>query len=269
MGATTPPELIAFAGTLADVAGVVLRRHFRRGVRVESKADQSPVTVADRETEQALRDAILARYPQHGVRGEELGHVNPSAEYVWVLDPIDGTKSFITGKPLFTTLIGLLHRGPRGEAPVLGVIDQPIMRERWLGATGTPTTFNGAPCRVQERASLQDATLFTTGAVSATRPSWCPESERAVLDHLIDDVKLTQYSTDGYAFGLLASGFIDLVAECGTEPHDFCAAIPVVLGAGGVISDWRGSTLDCGRRSHVLASCGPILHAAAVACLGR
>ncbi len=258
-------ELTTFAGLLAETAGTVLRRHFRSGHAVEDKADNSPVTIADRETEQALRDAILQRYPQHGVRGEELGHINSDAEYVWVLDPIDGTRSFITGKPLFTTLIGLVHRG---EA-VLGVIDQPITRERWIGASGQPTTFNGTQCRVRPRAALADATLFTTGAVSATRPTWCSERERGALDRLIDGTKLTQYSTDGYAFGLLASGFADLVAECGMEPHDFCAAIPVVRGAGGVIGDWAGMPLDCGRKGHVLAAASPALLTAAAGVLQR
>jgi len=260
-----PPELIAFAGELADTAGAVLRRHFRSPVAVEAKGDASPVTVADRATEQAMRDAILSRYPQHGVRGEELGAVNASAEYVWVLDPIDGTRSFITGKPLFVTLIGLLRRGNA----VLGAIDQPITRERWIGADGQRTTFNGVPCRVRGGASLGAATLFTTGSVSATRPTWCGEWERAALGRLVDAAHLTQYSSDGYAFGLLSSGMIDLVAECGMEPHDFCAAIPVVRGAGGVIGDWNGTPLECDRKNHVLAAASAALHTAAVARLGR
>ncbi len=265
MAAANIKELTTFAGLLADAAGTVLRRHFRSTVAVEDKADNSPVTIADRETEQTLRDAILKRYPQHGVRGEELGRINSDAEYVWVLDPIDGTRSFITGKPLFTTLIGLLHQG---EA-VLGVIDQPITRERWVGASGQPTTFNGAPCRVRPQAVLADATLFTTGAVSATRPTWCTPEERVALGRLIDAVKLTQYSTDGYAFGLLASGFIDLVVEAGMEPHDFCAAIPIVRGAGGVMGDWAGKPLDCGRKGPVLAAATPELVTAVAGVLGR
>ena len=139
-----PPELVAFAAKLADATGPVLRKHFRAGGAVEAKADGSPVTVADYEAEQALRRRIARTYPAHGICGEEFGTERGDAEYLWVLDPIDGTRSFVTGKPVFTTLIALLHRG----APVLGVIDQPITRERWVGARGQ-ATLNGRKLRVR------------------------------------------------------------------------------------------------------------------------
>ena len=253
-------ELLTFAGSLADASGAVLRAHFRRPFAVESKADHTPVTDADREAEAVLWAAIEARYPHHGIRGEELGQRRMDAEYVWVLDPIDGTRSFITGKPLFVTLIGLLHHGQA----VAGVIDQPINGERWIGR-GAATTFNGAPVTVRDCADLAAAALYTTGPVDAFGPVWCSERDKAPLGRLIGSAGLVRYSADGYAFGLLAGGWIDLVAECGMEPHDFCAAIPVVQGAGGVITDWAGAPLDCAHQSNVLAAGSPALHGAALA----
>src|SRR5262249_8083857 len=139
-------------------AGAAQRRYFRTPVAVDIKTDASPVTVADREAESAMRDLIRQRFPSHGILGEEYGADTVEAEHVWVLDPIDGTKSFITGRPLFGTLIGLLRRGD----PVLGLIDQSILHERWLGIAGEPATLNGKPIRVRACAALAEATLFVT-----------------------------------------------------------------------------------------------------------
>ena len=252
-------EFAAFAATLADASGPVLRRYFRQPYTVESKADASPVTIADRESEQALRAAIETRYPTHGIRGEELGIARGDADHLWVLDPIDGTRSFITGKPLFVTLIGLVHQG----RPIVGVIDQPISRERWVGAAGIGATLNGAPARTRQMTELSRAALFCTG------PEWCKGDDIAAFQRLNAAVGMTQYSADAYAFGLLASGWIDIVVECGLEPHDFVAAIAVIEGAGGVITDWDGAPLDCARKSNVLAAANPALHAAARAKLRR
>jgi inositol-phosphate phosphatase / L-galactose 1-phosphate phosphatase / histidinol-phosphatase len=144
--ATAPqPEHIALAEALADEAGRVIRRYFRQPVAIDDKPDNSPVTIADRDAEAAMRRLIAARFPEHGIFGEEHGQDRADAEFVWLLDPIDGTKSFISGVPLFGTLIALLHRG----RPVLGIIDQPISRERWIGAAGRPSILNGAPIRTR------------------------------------------------------------------------------------------------------------------------
>ncbi len=145
MSDACPPAFIDLAGRLADAAGVVARRYFRQPVDVEAKADQSPVTVADREAEAVMRELIEAEFPDHGIAGEEHGDVRTDAEYVWHLDPIDGTRSFISGKPVFGILVGLAHHG----RPLLGVIDQPVNGERWLGAAGRPTTLNGQPVSVR------------------------------------------------------------------------------------------------------------------------
>ena len=242
-----------FAGTLADAAGAVLRQHFRRGAAVETKADGSPVTAADREAEQAMRAAIAAAWPRHGICGEEFGDRNAGAETVWMLDPIDGTRSFLTGKPVFTTLVAVLHEGE----PVIGLIDQPVLRERWLGVANRPTTWNGVTASVRPCPSLTQAALYATGT------EWFGPDELAAFERLRHEVLMTLFSADAYAFGLLASGHVDLAVEAGLAPHDFCALAPVVQGAGGRITDWEGRPLDPTRPARVLAAGDPRAHEAA------
>jgi inositol-phosphate phosphatase/L-galactose 1-phosphate phosphatase/histidinol-phosphatase len=151
-------ELVALANSLADAARPIAARYFRTPVTVDDKADQSPVTIADREAETAMRTLLDNRVPQHGVFGEEHGAVRTDAEFVWVLDPIDGTKAFITGLPIFGTLIALLHRG----VPVLGIIDQPISKERWVGVVGQGSTLNGRPIKVRACPGLDKAYMIAT-----------------------------------------------------------------------------------------------------------
>ena len=237
---------LALAESLADAARAVIRRYFRRPLAVEDKSDLSPVTIADRESEAAMRRLIEERFPEHGILGEEHGSLRADAEHLWVLDPIDGTKSFNSGIPLFGTLIALLHRG----RPVLGVIDQPILAERWIGAAGRPTTLNGARVETRRCAALAAATLFSTA----------PESMFAGADavgfaRLRGAVKLTRTGADCYAYAQLASGFVDLVVEAQMKPYDYCALVPVIAGAGGVITDWRGEALGLQSDGRVFA-CG-------------
>jgi inositol-phosphate phosphatase/L-galactose 1-phosphate phosphatase/histidinol-phosphatase len=156
--AACPPEFVALAERMADAAGAVARRYFRTPIAVDTKPDHSPVTIADRESEAAMRTLIAQDAPGHGIYGEEMGKADIDAEWVWVLDPIDGTKAFITGKPSFGTLIALLHRG----TPVLGIIDQPIIGERWLGVAGRPSTLNGKTARVRACGALDRAVLYAT-----------------------------------------------------------------------------------------------------------
>ncbi len=254
-----PEQLIEFAGRLADAGGQVVRRYFRTPLDVDSKTDATPVTVADREAEQVMRAEIEAAWPGHGIIGEEYGAVREHAEYVWVLDPIDGTKAFIAGKPMFGTLIALLRDG----APILGLIDQPVSGERWIGASGRPTIFNGRPAATRGCASLAEATLNTTG------PDLFEGADVARFGRLSRASKLALYGGDCYAYGLLASGFIDLIAEAGLNPYDFCALIPVIEGAGGVITDWRGRALDLQSDGCVVAAGDPAVHAQAVEVLSR
>jgi inositol-phosphate phosphatase/L-galactose 1-phosphate phosphatase/histidinol-phosphatase len=257
MSRPVDPALLAFANGLADTAGAILRRYFRRGVAVDDKADLSPVTVADREAEAALRAAIEREHPADGIFGEEHGALRLDARRVWVLDPIDGTKSFISGVPLFGTLIALVEDGE----PVLGVIDQPISRERWLGARGHASTLNGAAIRARACPTLGAATLF------ATSPDMFVGADSGGFQRLKGAVKLARYGADCYAYGLLAAGFVDLVVESSLKPYDFLAAVPVIEGAGGRITDWEGRRLGLGSGGRVVACGDPGLAAGARALL--
>jgi len=248
---------LALAETLADAAGEIIRGYFRKKIGVQQKSDLTPVTIADRAAEKVMRRLIAIAFPKDGIIGEEFGAHNAEAEYVWVLDPIDGTKSFISGVPLFGTLIALTHRGK----PVLGVIDQPIQGERWLGAAGRRATFNGAAIKTRPCASLKDATLY------ATAPEMFAKGNAAAFQRLRARVKLARFGADCYAYGLLASGFIDLVVEADLKPYDYCALLPIIEGAGGIASDWQGRKLTLASDGRVLIAGDPRVHEQALALL--
>ena len=204
-----------------------------------------------------MRRLIAARFPDHGIIGEEFGRERADAEFVWVLDPIDGTKSFISGVPLFGTLIALACRG----RPIIGVIDQPIQRERWIGADGRPTTFNGAPVRCRACTELAPATVF------ATSPDMFIDKDADGFRRLARAAKLVRYGADCYAYGLLALGFIDLVVEASLKPYDFSALAPIVAGAGGIATDWHGRELSLASDGRIVAAGDRRVHAAALALL--
>lgn len=249
-----PADLIRFADHLADLAGEAIRPHFRRrSMAVESKADASPVTVADRAAETAMRTAIEAAYPEHGIYGEEFGHARPEAPWQWILDPIDGTKSFVTGLPIFGTLIALTQLG----RPLLGVIDQPITRDRWIGASGHATRYNGQATQANTGSELAQAAVLTTYVDAFS------ESEAAAFTQLRKACRLNRMSGDCIAYALIASGFADIVLDGKVQPYDYAALIPVIEGAGGVITDWEGQPLDTRSPARVLAAANPALHAAA------
>ena len=231
-----PTDYVALALRLADAARPVVRRYFRKPIAVDTKSDASPVTIADREVETVMRAILEQECPDHGILGEEHGRSQCDAEWVWVLDPIDGTAAFISGKPSFGTLIALAHRG----RPVLGIIDQAYTDERWLGVAGHPTTLNGLPVAVRPCPDLAHAQASTTAPElfdAATRPAW---------DRIAARVNRLRYGSDCYAYALIATGFVDLVVEAGLKPYDYAALVPVVEGAGGIMTDWsgRGLTLD-------------------------
>ena len=251
MSADNLQQLAHFAGELADAAGAAIRPHFRQPINVDAKSDASPVTIADRQSEQAMRALINQRYPVHGIFGEEFGSEREDAQFLWVLDPIDGTKAFITGVPLFGSLIGLMRDG----RPVVGVIDQPISGERWLGVEGRASTLNGRPIRTRACRSLSEAVLYTT--TTETYHGADRERFRALRAR----ARLTRYSADCYAFGVLAAGFVDLVVEAGLKLYDYAALIPVIEGAGGRITDWSGMPLGRHSDGRVLAAGDPALHA--------
>jgi inositol-phosphate phosphatase/L-galactose 1-phosphate phosphatase/histidinol-phosphatase len=255
---TAIDTFLAFALSLADAAAEVIRPYFRTSIVVDEKADLSPVTVADRAAEKSMRGLIEARFPDHGILGEEFGCVREDAEFIWVLDPIDGTKSFISGLPLFGTLIALTRVG----RPILGIIDQPISRERWAGAVGRTTTLNGAEVRCRPCPRLAAATLF------ATTPDMFEGEDAVSFTRVSAAVKLRRFGADCYAYGLLAAGFIDLVLEASLKPYDFCAMVPVVEGAGGIATDWRGGSLDLASDGRILVAGDRRAHDAALTLLG-
>jgi inositol-phosphate phosphatase/L-galactose 1-phosphate phosphatase/histidinol-phosphatase len=243
------------AHALADAAGAVQRRYFRTPVAVDTKPDESPVTIADREAEAAMREILRARAPGHGVFGEEYGIEAADAEFLWVIDPIDGTKSFICGRPLFGTLIALLHQG----RPILGVIDQAILGERWVGGDDMVSTHNGRPIAVRRCAGLGQAVLFVTSP-----RMFGSFAERAAYQRVEDAVRLPMFGGDCYAYGLLAMGFADLVVEAALEPYDFMALLPIVTGAGGVVTDWEGRSLTLQSEGRMVAAGDRRVHAAAL-----
>jgi inositol-phosphate phosphatase / L-galactose 1-phosphate phosphatase / histidinol-phosphatase len=229
---------LALANRLADAAGAAIRPLFRGQWSEERKSDRSYVTEADRAAEAAMRAILEAERPEDGIVGEEYGITLEGAARQWVLDPIDGTTSFIAGRPIFGTLIALVQDG----WPVLGVIDQPILKERWAGRLGEATTFNGKACRTRPCPELAEAVLATTS------PNMFGDSEADAFMGLAKRVaeRKIVWGGDCYSYGLLASGHIDVVCEAGLKLYDYAALVPVVEGAGGTMSDWQGHPLDAG-----------------------
>ena len=236
---------LEFANRLADIAGAEIRRFWRQDFSVEKKGDTSPVTAADRAAELAMREAIDRERPEDGIHGEEFGLTRPEAKRQWVLDPIDGTTSFIAGRPIFGTLVALVEEG----WPTLGIIDQPIARERWAARTGEGTTFNGKQIEARRCAELSSAVLATTS------PNLFSHDEGHAFMALAGavDHKRMIYGGDCYNYGLLSSGFVDVVAESGLKLHDFAALVPIVEGAGGMVTDWAGEPLHAGSNGSILA----------------
>ncbi len=254
-----PASLVATAHDLADAARPIVRKYFRTPVSIMDKSDASPVTIADREVEAVIREKIHRLYPEHGIYGEEFGIEHSDAEYVWVIDPIDGTRSFIAGQPTFGTLIALLYRGE----PILGILDQAFTDERWQGARGRTTLLNGLPIKTRACHTLEEATFFTTD------PDLFPAEDLIAATNVRTLCKMARYSLDCYAYGLVATGFVDIVLEAGLKLYDFAALVPIVTGAGGIITDWQGKPLGMTSDGHVLACGNSILHAKAVEMLAK
>jgi len=251
-----------FAQQLADIAGDIIRPCFRRRIDVSSKGDArfyDPVTEADSRAELAIRSAIAREYPEDGIVGEEFGEIAGTSGFVWVIDPVDGTRAFIAGQPLWGTLIGLEILG----RPAFGILDQPFLRERFVGRNRTAELRNaGGALALQTRAcpGLSQAVISTTHPFTHFR-----EEERARFFRVERECLLSRYGGDCYAYGLLAMGFIDLVIEAGLKHWDVAALIPIVEGAGGILTNWRGN--DALKGGNVVAAGDARLHAAAVALL--
>ena len=248
-------NFIALAERMADAAGDILRRHYRAPIDVERKSDASPVTIADREVETALRALIESHYPDHGIIGEEFGNVRGDSPFQWVLDPIDGTRSFIAGYPLFTTLIALAHEG----TPILGLIDQPILRERWLG-----TCHPGAGRDPLSRVRGGKALTLANAVLSTTSTDYFTPTQTQQFLKLKSQASSIILGGDAYAYAMLAEDRIDIVADAGMKPYDFCALKCVVENAGGTITDWQGNPLTIHSDGNVLAAATKELHAMAL-----
>ena len=258
----TAIDFAAFVDELATVSGETILPFFRTSLGVENKDQMGgfdPVTAADRSAEAAMRTLIRRAFPEHGIVGEEFGNERPDAEFVWVLDPIDGTKSFICGMPAWGTLIALARSGE----PVFGMMHQPFTRERFSGdreaahyrGPAGDRALNVRPC-----ASLAEAVLFTTSPL-LIRPN-----DRQAFHRVEEQVRLSRYGGDCYAYCMLAAGHVDLVIETGLKPHDVAALIPIIVGAGGMITTWDGEPAAGGGR--IIAAGDARVHAAARELLG-
>jgi myo-inositol-1(or 4)-monophosphatase len=254
-------ETIAFAHRLADAAGDVIRPYFRQRIDVADKgaakgAMFDPVTEADKGAERAIRAIIERERPEDGILGEEFGERTGTNGLRWVLDPVDGTRAFITGRHEWGSLIAL----EENERPVLGIIDQPVLGERFVGANGA-ASFHAhgsiAPLKVRSCARIEDAVLC------ATHPyAYFSTQERAAFGRVSDAVRMSRFGGDCYIYGLLAMGFCDLIVESGFHRWDIAALIPVVEGAGGIITNWQGG--DCREGGRTLAAGDSRVHAAAI-----
>jgi myo-inositol-1(or 4)-monophosphatase len=240
----TAVDFAAFVDRLATLSGEALLPFFRTSLSIDNKSGPGgfdPVTAADRSAESVMRSLIRETFPDHGILGEEFGNELSDAEYVWVLDPIDGTKSFIAGMPAWGTLIGLSRRGK----PVFGMMHQPFIRERFTGDGGS-ARYRGPggerALRVRPCATVEDAILFTTS------PLLMNEGDRAAFDRIEKAVRLSRYGGDCYAYCMLAAGHLDLIIETGLQPHDIIPLVPIIEGAGGIVTNWEGASAEAGGR---------------------
>jgi myo-inositol-1(or 4)-monophosphatase len=257
----TAIDFVAFVDQLAAVSGETILPFFRTALGVENKSlsdSFDPVTAADRAAEAAMRALINQTFPEHGITGEEFAAERPEAEYVWVLDPIDGTKSFICGMPAWGTLIALT----RGGEPIYGMMHQPFTREHFAGdcsAANYRGPAGGRALRARACAGLEDAVLLTTS------PLLMNDADRRSFARVEQAVRLSRYGGDCYAYCVLAAGHIDLVIETELKPHDVLALIPIIEGAGGIITTWENGRPYSGGR--IIAAGDRRTHAAAMALL--
>lgn len=243
-------ELESFACKLADTSGAVIRKYYRNFGAIESKGDESPVTIADKETEKSIRKLIAETYPLHGIQGEEFGLENAGAALRWVIDPIDGTTSFMIGRPTFGTLIALTCEG----RPILGIIDQPINGERWVGAVGAGSVFYKFADRDIQQKSLavRECSNLSSAIIATTGPNYFNAEKLVKFNNIASHARYTVYGGDCYSYGLLAMGMLDAVVESGLKAHDFLALKVIVEEAGGISSDWLGKPLDINSNGDVV-----------------
>lgn len=240
-------ELKKFSKYLADESGKIIRNYFRTNISVDSKTDESPVTIADKKAEEKMRELIMKEFPQHGIIGEEFGTHNEHAEYKWILDPIDGTKSFISGTITFGTLIALT----KNNEPILGVINQPVLNEFLIGDNNS-CELNGVNTEVRNCSSLSQATLLTTDHLNIEK-----FQNAKKFDALIRRVKLYRNWGDCYGYYLVATGYADIMIDPIMNIWDSSAVIPIIRGAKGTITDYKGN--DAVKGDSIIAA-SPEIH---------
>ncbi|MBX3009665.1 MAG: histidinol-phosphatase [Melioribacteraceae bacterium] len=239
-------ELKLFAEELAMLSGKLIKQYWRTDVKIENKADESPVTIADKKAEELMRELIMKRYSEHGILGEEFGEHNSESEYKWILDPIDGTKSFICGTVTFGTLIALV----KNNEPILGVINQPILNEFLIGDNDS-ALLNGKAVNVRKCDDLSQAILLGTDYLHIEK-----YQSKAGFDNLMRKVKYYRMWGDCYGYYLVATGFADIMIDPIMNPWDSLAVIPVIRGAGGKVTDYKGGDAVTG--TSMVATAGKI-----------
>ena len=251
-------DIFATIGEALGSASEIALQYFRTAVPVDIKSDSSPVTLADHEIEQSIRELLHRRFPECGILGEEQGHRQGSGG-TWVIDPIDGTKSFLLGNPLFGCLLGFVE----DDRVVAGGLAMPALSENWIAGSGMPTELNGKRVQTRDCKRLADAALLTSS------PDFFTESEHASFEQVSQQVRYRRFGGDCYTYAMLAGGWCDLVVESSLYPFDYLPLVPIVEQAGGVISDWQGSPLGLDSGPQVIAAATPSLHEKTISILNR
>jgi inositol-phosphate phosphatase/L-galactose 1-phosphate phosphatase/histidinol-phosphatase len=244
-------EFISFSNHLADESAKIIKQYFRKKISVSDKEDQSPVTIADKNTELKIRELIEIKYPNHGILGEEFEIKNANSEFTWVIDPIDGTRSFIAGSKDFGTLIALLHN----KKPIIGIINCPAHEERWVGVEGQKTKMNNQEVKTSNIEILEKSYLSSTGLYMFKNDNF-----KKGFDKIIKKTRYHRFGGDCYNYGMVASGFIDIVIEDTLKVHDYMALVPVIEGAGGKLTDKFGESINLKSNGSIVVSANEKLH---------
>ena len=252
-------EYLNFANKLADVAGITSMEYFRTSLSIDKKSDESPVTIADKNTELKIRSMIEKKYPNHGILGEEFDSINPEAEFIWVVDPIDGTRSYIAGHKDFGNLISLTQN----KKPIIGIINCPAHNERWVGIKNLNSTINQKPAKSSNVTNIENAYLFTSGLY------FDEPILRSAVEKINNKVRYFRYGGDCYMYGMLASGLIDIVIEDTLKVHDYMALVNVIEGAGGIITDKFGTEITADSQGSVVASANQELHSQLISLINQ
>ena len=243
-------ELIDFSKHLADESEKIIKKYFRTSLDIDRKEDKSPVTIADKEVELKIREIIKNNFPKHGILGEEFDQTNIESEYIWVIDPIDGTRSFIAGHKDFGTLIALIYK----NKPIIGIINCPMHKERWIGIINKETTMNNKVVKTSNTTLINESYFCTSGLYLED------DHFKKSCDKIINKSKYYRLGGDCYMYGMIASGLIDIVLEDTLKTHDYMALIPVIEGAGGVVTDKYGSPVNINSDGSIVASANKSLH---------